>query len=112
MRSSDERADALFSYFDVEVRPKGPSASVDPSGGRRSPGNTRAGFAALHSRTGRPLIAPETLLRPRLQQAFYLTRFEAVDERPGLDVLLRWFVGFGIDDPAWDHSTFSKNRRR
>jgi hypothetical protein len=26
--------------------------------------------------------------------------------------LFRWFVGIGVDDPVWDHSTFSKNRDR
>ena len=24
----------------------------------------------------------------------------------------RWFVGLGVDDPVWDHSSFSKNRDR
>ena len=24
----------------------------------------------------------------------------------------RWFVGLGIDDPVWDHFTFTKNRDR
>ena len=33
-------------------------------------------------------------------------------ERLDTDLLFRWFVGLGIDDPAWDHSTFSKNRDR
>ncbi len=33
-------------------------------------------------------------------------------ERLEFDLLFRWFVGLGIDDPAWDHSTFSKNRDR
>jgi transposase len=28
------------------------------------------------------------------------------------DLLFRWFVGLGIDEAAWDHSTFSKNRDR
>ena len=28
------------------------------------------------------------------------------------DLLLRWFVGLGMDDPVWNHSTFSKNRDR
>src|SRR5258707_11300679 len=28
------------------------------------------------------------------------------------DLLFRWFVGLGMDDPVWDHSTFSKNRDR
>ena len=33
-------------------------------------------------------------------------------ERLEFDLLFRWFVGIGVDDPAWDHSTFSKNRER
>src|ERR1700732_5098559 len=28
------------------------------------------------------------------------------------NLLFRWFVGLGMDDPVWDHSTFSKNRDR
>jgi hypothetical protein len=28
------------------------------------------------------------------------------------DLLFRWFVGIGVDDAAWGHSTFSKNRER
>ena len=33
-------------------------------------------------------------------------------ERLYFDLLFRWFVGIGVDDPVWDHSTFSKNRDR
>jgi IS5 family transposase len=33
-------------------------------------------------------------------------------ERLEYDLLFRWFVGIGIDEAAWDHSTFSKNRER
>src|SRR3954447_15781710 len=33
-------------------------------------------------------------------------------ERLEFDLLFRWFAGLGIDDPAWDHSVFSKNRDR
>lgn len=33
-------------------------------------------------------------------------------ERMEFDLLFRWFVGLGVDDPAWDHSSFSKNRDR
>jgi Transposase domain (DUF772) len=33
-------------------------------------------------------------------------------ERLEFDLLFRWFVGIGIDEPVWDHSTFSKNRDR
>jgi hypothetical protein len=33
-------------------------------------------------------------------------------ERLEFDLLFRWFVGVGVDDAVWDHSTFSKNRDR
>jgi transposase len=67
----------------------------------------------LYSGMGRPSIAPEMLLRAMLLQAFYSIRSERqLMERLDFDLLFRWFVGLGVDDPAWDHSTFSKNRDR
>jgi transposase len=33
-------------------------------------------------------------------------------ERLEFDLRFCWFVGIGVDDAAWDHSTFSKNRER
>jgi transposase len=70
-------------------------------------------FSALYSPIGRPSIPPEKLLRPMLLQAFYSIRSERqLMERLEFDLLFRWFVGLGIDDPAWDHSVFSKNRDR
>src|SRR4051812_816484 len=70
-------------------------------------------IASLYSGTGRPSIAPERLLRAMLLQAFYSIRSERqLMERIELDLLFRWFVGLGMDDPVWDHSTFSKNRDR
>jgi len=48
-----------------------------------------------------------------LLQAFYSVRSERqLMERIEFDLLFRWFVGLGIDEPVWDHSTFSKNRER
>jgi IS5 family transposase len=48
-----------------------------------------------------------------LLQAFYSVRSERqLMERLEFDLLFRWFVGLGIDDAVWDHSTFSKNRDR
>ena len=70
-------------------------------------------FAALYRGLGRPSIAPEKLLRAMLLQAFYSIRSERqLMERLEFDLLFRWFVGLGVDDPVWDHSTFSKNRDR
>jgi transposase len=70
-------------------------------------------FSALYWRMGRPSIPPEKLLRAMLLQAFYSIRSERqLMDRLEFDLLFRWFVGIGVDDAAWDHSTFSKNRER
>ena len=70
-------------------------------------------FSALYSSLGRPSIAPEKLLRAMLLQAFYSIRSERqLMERLEFDLLFRWFVGLGVDDVVWDHSSFSKNRDR
>ena len=53
------------------------------------------------------------LLRALLLQAFYSIRSERqLMERLEYDLLFRWFVGLGVDDQVWDHSTFSTNRDR
>jgi IS5 family transposase len=58
-------------------------------------------------------VPPEKLLRAMLLQAFYSVRSERqLMERIEFDLLFRWFVGIGIDDPVWDHSAFTKNRDR
>jgi transposase len=68
-------------------------------------------FATLYPvRLGRPSIPPERLLRAMLLQAFYGIRSER--QLMEFDLMFRWFVGLGVDDPAWDHSSFSKNRDR
>jgi transposase len=72
-----------------------------------------AEFAALYEDTGRSSVAPEWLLRASLLQAFYSVRSERqLMEQIDYNLLFRWFVGLGIDDVVWDHSTFSKNRDR
>jgi len=72
-----------------------------------------AEFERLYEGTGRSSIAPERLLRASLLQAFYSVRSERqLMEQIDYNLLFRWFVGLGIDDAVWDHSTFSKNRDR
>jgi transposase len=70
-------------------------------------------LSALYALLGRPSIPPEKLLRAMLLQVFYTIRSERrLMARLQFDLLFRWFVGMGVDDRAWDHSTFSKNRER
>src|SRR5579863_2462484 len=114
MRGSDERSGSLFSFVDLEarvgrdhplrtIREIANAALIDLS----------KDFTRLYTDFGRPSIAPEKLLRATLLQAFYSIRSERqLMERLEFDLLFRWFVGIGVDDAVWDHSTFSKNRDR
>ena len=114
MRGEDERSGALFSYVDLEARvgrdhPLRTIRAIVNEGLAALAGE----FCALYSSIGRPSIAPEKLLRAMLLQAFYSIRSERqLMERLEFDLLFRWFVGIGVDDVAWDHSVFSKNRDR
>jgi transposase len=114
MRGDDGRTGSLFSYVDLEAR----VGRNHPLRAIRAIVNEAlaalAGeFSSLYSPIGRPSIAPEKLLRAMLLQAFYSIRSERqLMERLEFDLLFRWFVGIGVDDAAWDHSVFSKNRDR
>ena len=114
MRGTDGRSGELFSYVDLEA-----GVPADhPLRAIREMVNAAlaalsADFARLYARSGRPSIPPEMLLRAMLLQAFYSIRSERqLMERLEFDLLFRWFVGLGVDEPVWDHSSFSKNRDR
>ena len=114
MRGSDEGSGSLFSYVDLGARVRGdhPLRMIREIANAALRDLSRA-FTALYTDFGRPSIAPEKLLRAMLLQAFYGIRSERqLMERSEFDLLLRWFVGLGVDDAVWDHSTFSKNRDR
>ncbi len=114
MRGSDDRTRSLFSYVNLEarVRRDHPLRTIREVADAALSDLSRA-FTALYTDFGRPSIAPEKLLRATLLQAFYGIRSERqLMERLEFDLLFRWFVGLGVDDPVWDHSTFSKNRDR
>src|ERR1043166_2812501 len=114
MRGDDEKSGSLFSYIDLEARvrwdhPLRPIREI----ANAALASLSRDFAALYSGIGRPSVPPEKLLRAMLLQAFYSVRSERqLMERIEFDLLFRWFVGIGIDDPVWDHSIFSKNRDR
>ena len=114
MRGTDRRSGELFSYVDLEqrVRADHPLRAIREEVGTALSALS-GDFAGLYSGMGRPSIAPEMLLRAMLLQAFYSIRSERqLMERLEFDLLFRWFVGLGVDEPVWDHSSFSKNRDR
>ena len=114
MRGTDERSGRLFSYVDLEsrVRRDHPLRAI-----RAIVNDALAALAqdlaSLYSKTGRPSVAPERLLRAMLLQAFYSVRSERqLMERLDTDLLFRWFVGLDIDEPVWNATVFCKNRDR
>jgi transposase len=114
VRGGDDRTGELFSYVDLEarVRRTHPLRAIRLIVSEALSALERE-FAALYSPIGRPSIPPEKLLRAMLCQAFHSIRSERLlMERLEYDLLFRWFVGIGVDDAAWDHSVFSKNRDR
>ena len=114
MRGADEQAGAMFSYVTLEERVPldHPLRTVrritDRALDRLSPR-----FGSLYVHFGRPSIAPEKLLRALLLQALYTIRSERqLMEQLNYNLLFRWFVGLGMDDPVWSPTTFTKNRER
>jgi transposase len=114
MRGSDTRSGELFSYVDLEQRvpARHPLRKI-----RQLVNDVLVGldaeFAALYSAFGRESIPPERLLRALLLQALFTIRSERqLMQQLDYNLLFRWFVGLGIDDPVWVPTVFTKNRDR
>jgi transposase len=70
-------------------------------------------FEGLYKKIGRPSIPPEQLMRALLLQILYTVRSERLlMEELEYNLLFRWFVGLNLDDPVWDVTVFTKNRKR
>jgi transposase len=114
MRGTDIHQEGLFSYLSPETRiprkhPLRPVREMVNAALAELTGQ----FEAAYAESGRPSIPPEKLLRASLLQIFYSIRSERLlCEQLDYNLLFRWFVGMSMDDPVWDHSTFSKNRDR
>jgi transposase len=114
MRGGDVRTEGLFSYVSCEGRVPWdhPLRRILPLMDAALSGLS-PDFARLYAPIGRPSIPPEKLLRALLLQACYSIRSERqLMEQLDYNLLFRWFVGLGIDDPVWDVTVFTKNRDR
>ncbi|WP_027256064.1 IS5 family transposase [Leisingera aquimarina] len=114
MRGADEASGSLFSYVDLEER----IPARHPLRKIRQVVNDAlasldADFEALYTGFGRPSIPPERLIRATLVQILFSIRSERqLIEQMQYNLLFRWFVGLGIDDPVWVPTVFTKNRDR
>lgn len=114
MRGTDETSGSLFSYVDLEDR----VPARHPLRKIRQVVNDAlvsldGDFAAIYADFGRPSIAPERLIRASLIQILFSIRSERqLMEQMQYNLMFRWFVGLGIDDPVWVPTVFTKNRDR
>jgi len=114
MRGADVKQGSVFSYVSLEARvPKSHPLRriremVDAALVELSPE-----FETLYSKVGRPSIPPEKLLRALLLQILFTVRSERLlMVQLDYNLLFRWFVGLGMDDPVWVPTVFTKNRER
>ena len=114
MRGTDETSGSLFSYVDLEERipARHPLRKIRQVV-NEALASLDAEFEALYTDFGRPSIAPERLIRASLVQILFSIRSERqLMEQIEYNLLFRWFVGLGIDDPVWVPTVFTKNRDR
>ncbi len=114
MRGADETGGSLFSYVDLEARiPSRHPLRTIRQVVNEALASLDAEFDALYTDFGRPSIPPERLIRASLIQILFSVRSERqLMEQMQYNLLFRWFVGLGIDDPVWVPTVFSKNRDR
>lgn len=114
MRGDADRQLPLFHVFEVEdrIRADHPLRDIKRRTDRILGGMSPA-FDAAYSRTGRPSVPPERLLKALLLIALYSIRSERqLCEQIDLNLLFRWFLDLHPSDEAFDATTFTKNRRR
>jgi len=114
MRGFEQQSDALFVYLSPESfvpkdHPLRPIRQmVDTALEKLSPV-----FSQIYSHTGRPSIPPERLLKAMLLQVLYsIPSNVKLVEQIHFNILFRWFLGLGLDEPVWDNSSFSTNQER
>ncbi len=100
VRGTDEAAGSLFSYVDLEERvPARHPLRLIRRIVNDALASLNAEFDALYTDFGRPSIAPERLIRAGLLQILFSIRSERqLMEQMDYNLLIRWFVGLGIDD--------------
>src|SRR5262249_54489793 len=70
-------------------------------------------LSRMYSKVGRPSIPPERLLKSQVLIALHSVRSDRMFcEQLDYNLLFRWFLDMNMDEPAFDHSSFTKNRDR
>lgn len=114
MRGRVDPQGDLFCYFSPESRvPADHPLRGIKHYAERALASIEAELDTLYARTGRPSIAPERLLKGQLLIALYSVRSDrAFCESLDYNLLYRWFLDMGLEEPGLDQSNFSRLRER
>src|ERR1700743_2046805 len=102
MRGKHHQQSDIFSYLSPEqrVRPDHPLRAIRAMADLALWSMSER-FDAMYSKTGRPSIPPEKLLRAQLIQMLYSVRSERLlMEEIDYSMLFRWFVGVNLEEPV------------
>lgn len=114
MRGRVDVQSSLFAYVDLEskVPPTHPLRrirNICDTALRRMDSQ----LTSVYESSGRPSVPPEQLLKGCILQIMYGVRSERqLCEQIEYNMLYRWFLGMGLDESAWDHSVYTRNRDR
>jgi transposase len=114
MRGDDTKQATLFSFVSPEQRvpldhPLRPIKALT----EQILTSLSRTFSRMYSKTGRPSIPPERLLKAQILMAMYSVRSDRLFcEQLDYNLLFRWFLDMTMDEPSFDHSSFTKNRDR
>lgn len=114
MRGHDSRTEALFAYVTPESHvPKNhPLRAIRAMADEALKGMDKV-FDSMYATTGRYSIAPEKLLKAQLLMILYSIRSNRqLVEQIRYNFLYRWFLGMGLEEQVWDHSSFTTNHER
>lgn len=114
MRGDSSYQEAMFSYISPDARvPSTHPIRPIKAMADRVLASLSPVFDRMYSAVGRPSIPPERLLKGELLIALYSVRSRRLFcERLDYDILFRWFLDMSLDEPGFDHSTFSQNSER
>lgn len=114
MRGQDSKQSTMFSFVSPEQRVPAnhPLRPVKAMADEALASMSRT-FSRMYSKVGRPSIPPERLLKSQVLIALYTVRSDRMFcEQLAYNLLFRWFLDMNMDEPAFDHSSFTKNRDR
>ena len=114
MRGIDDQTETLFAYVSPEtfVPKNHPLRAIRKMADDALVGMDKL-FDSMYATTGRDSIPPEKLLKAQLLMILYSIRSNRqLVEQIHYNFLYRWFLGLGLDEKVWDHSSFTKNNDR